>query len=576
MRFGQYELHPTPLGEGGMGVVYRARHVVLGSPAVVKLLRPEMTQHPEMAERFRREAVAADALEHPHIIGVRDCGQAPNGQWYIALDFLDGVPLSKWIEEPVTHAERAAGGVHRRTESGPVPPAQAVAILCQVASALHAAHEYRPSIVHRDVKPDNIFLVERGGNELFVVLLDFGIAKLSDTEDRAPITRTGIGMGTPAFMAPEQLLNSKDVDRRADVYALGVVLYQMLTGGALPWGQTEAVEIYRIQMTGYLPDPRTIVPSISPALVEVIHRAMAPNREDRWPDAKVFAQVLAEAVPKQGLTPSGPEILRDFAPELMPTTSGSTTIGNRISGSVSAAVASARQDASWPAAPSGHATPYERPGGSLGSSSGVPRVGPTTLGGSAAQSVPNTFGKPQRSRRGLMLALGAAGIAAAVVTAVVLAGGEQRKEQPVAATDASTPVALEVVTEPPGATVFVNDENRGPSPITVLRPTGDRIELRAESPGFVSSEQSHVFRDRPDSLRLTLSPSVAAAPDDAATPVDAAIDAADVANAVDAGAKKTGRGGSRTRGSKPGDSSPPGGIGSGTSKQFDPNSVGGE
>jgi serine/threonine-protein kinase len=327
-------------------------------------------------------------------------------------------------------------------------------------------------------------------------------------------------MGTPAFMAPEQLLNSKDVDRRADVYALGVVLYQMLTGGALPWGNTEAVEIYRLQMLGHLPDPRTIVASISPSLVEVIHRAMAANREDRWADAKVFAQVLAEAIPAQGMTPSGPEILRTYAQELMPVGSGSTTIGNRISGSVPAAVANAPAVAWSGPSVSRVATPYERP---VGSSSGVPRVAPTTLGGSAAQSVPNTFGSAPKSRRGLFIALGAVGVAVAATLAVVTMSG---------------------------------GGSASPSASTSARVDAGTVDVTTSAPV--------------DAATISATPELAI---DAAVPVDAPIDAPD--SVPDASSKRDGRGG-KPRGDKRDAGTPTSGSGSGSGKPFDPNSVGGD
>jgi serine/threonine-protein kinase len=525
-RFGSYELL-SELGRGGMGVVYRAQHTVLGTPAVVKLLLPELTQEPQITERFVREAKAAAALQHPHIVEVKDCGQSATGQWYIALEYLEGVPLSRWITQPVPPSDGVPSvrrGVHRRLETGPVPPAQAVAILSQAANALHAAHEQ--SIVHRDVKPDNIFLVDRSGNDLFVVLLDFGVAKLA--EEQRPLTQTGIGIGTPAYMAPEQLRNAKDVDRRADVYALGVVLYELLTGGHLPWGHnTEAVEIYRLQLSVAPPDPRAIVPSISPALVEVIARAMAADRAQRWPDAAVFAQALAEAVPPSGVTPAGPEILRAYAPELLRVASGNTTVGHRISSSVTAAVSNATP-VPWspPGAPAPGVTPALRPlpgGAGTAAWSPPPRGALTTLGGAAAQSAPHLV-PPARSRGRLIAAIGMGAVAAAIgLTVALTRGAADRAVHPgsVAESDAGDSAAAHVSTtirtSPPGAAVFVDDEPRGASPVTLELPSRYAVTIRAELDGYLPTELRHSVGAHPDTVTVTLVPAI-----DAAADVDAA------------------------------------------------------
>lgn len=217
-KYGSYVIGEV-IGEGGMGVVYKAQHAVLKKPACVKRLLSQFTRSPEIVTRFVNEAVAASGLEHPNIVQVYDCAQSADGDWFIALEFLKGVPLSKWIRGETAHGV----AVRKEYQGYPIAPAQICRILVQAASALHKAHTYVgenvAGIIHRDVKPDNIFLV-RGGegpdaNDLHVKLLDFGIAKLRDPEGEG-MTRMGAIIGTPSYMAPEQLVNSKLVDPRAD------------------------------------------------------------------------------------------------------------------------------------------------------------------------------------------------------------------------------------------------------------------------------------------------------------------------------------------------------------------------
>jgi eukaryotic-like serine/threonine-protein kinase len=197
------------IGEGGMGVVYAATHPVIGKKAAIKVISHSLSRDTDAVQRFIQEARSVNTIRHINIVDVFAFGQLPDGRRYFVMEWLQGSSL----------AGRIAGG--------PMPPFEAVEVLDQIADALEAAHE--KGIVHRDLKPDNIFLVDvRGGRQL-VKLLDFGIAKLMDEGGVINRTRTGMMMGTPGYMSPEQARGVR-VDHRTDVYALGAIAFELLTG----------------------------------------------------------------------------------------------------------------------------------------------------------------------------------------------------------------------------------------------------------------------------------------------------------------------------------------------------------
>jgi eukaryotic-like serine/threonine-protein kinase len=302
---GPYEIKRR-LGEGGMGVVYLAVHRVLHTPRAVKILLPEWTRHAEIVERFINEARAAAAIRHRNIIGVHDCGQLPTGEWYILLDYLEGGTLTGFIE----------------SHGGPVSLHDAVHILCEIANGVQAAHDHE--IVHRDLKPDNIFLTRREGDPHFATILDFGVAKLCERMGK-PLTSAGAIIGTPAYMAPEQMRGGK-VTAAADVFALGVIAYQLVSGGVLPF-QTEIsthdyyhlaiVDLYQRIMTGQPIDPRRRNPSLPEEWVKAIFAALDPVVGRRPASPRAFALLLAEATPGDGFAPSGLALVRAYARELL-------------------------------------------------------------------------------------------------------------------------------------------------------------------------------------------------------------------------------------------------------------------
>ena len=294
------------LGTGGMGTVYLAEHALLKTPRAVKVLLPEWTTSEIIVQRFVNEARAAAAIRHRNIIVVHDIGQLPSGQWFIVLDYVEGQTLEQFI--------RRAGG--------PIPPDRIVHIASEIANGLSAAHAHQ--IVHRDLKPDNIYLSARDGDEYRATILDFGVARLG-AEQAGLVTRTGTVIGTPAFMAPEQLRGEK-VGPAADIFALGVIVYQMTTGGWLPYQdaipthayyELTAAELYHRQMSRPPVDPRRHAPSTGEAWVRALGAALAVDPARRPPTAGAFARLLAAAVPGDGRWPSGLEIVRAYARELL-------------------------------------------------------------------------------------------------------------------------------------------------------------------------------------------------------------------------------------------------------------------
>jgi uncharacterized membrane protein YhaH (DUF805 family) len=269
---GAYELLEK-VGEGGMGSVYRGRHRVAamaarqGGEVAVKVVHPNLLAKADMVERLRREAEALAALEHPNIVKVFDVVEE-NGQTGIVMEWVPGRPLSMVIGE----------------ETGPIPWERAQFWVRPILDAVAHAHER--GVVHRDLKPENIVVTSEGG----IKLLDFGIARLGDARGR---TKTGTGMGTVNYMAPEQFLDAKAVDERADIYALGLTIYEMVAG-RLPWDPTQGeYEIMRRKEKGDIPPPTQFYPSIPPWVVDALMRALAPEPADRFPNVVSLSGELA-------------------------------------------------------------------------------------------------------------------------------------------------------------------------------------------------------------------------------------------------------------------------------------------
>jgi eukaryotic-like serine/threonine-protein kinase len=262
------------LGEGGMSYVYLAREVATTAEVAIKVLSPKLATDRSSVERLRREAGLAMRLEHPNVCRIMRLGESEDGLIYLVMPFLKGELLSD-----------------REGKDGPMDVALGIDILRQVCAGLHHAHELQ--IVHRDLKPENIMLVTGGGDGggVRAVVMDFGLAKERRAEGQlAKLTATGIILGTPEFMSPEQI-RGKQLDARSDIYALGIVAFEMFTG-KLPFQGRNAQEMMIARLRGHPLKLRQLRPEASEGLERALARAMEANPDARYNTALEFAAAL--------------------------------------------------------------------------------------------------------------------------------------------------------------------------------------------------------------------------------------------------------------------------------------------
>jgi serine/threonine protein kinase len=274
------------IGQGGMGTVYLGRHPAIGKRVAIKVLNSHKTS-PENIFRFFHEAKAVNEIGHPNLVDVLDFGETPEGMHYLIMEYLEGKSLSAVIKS-----------------SAPLPEERICFIAKQLCGALAAAHE--KSIIHRDLKPDNIFLCQRGEEKDFVKLLDFGIAKLSKSETGRQNTMQGVILGTPTHMAPEQTLG-QEITPAVDIYALGVILYQMATG-LLPFNDSNRLSLVMKHVREAPPNPREKNPDLSEAMASVILRCLEKHKEQRYPSMLALSDALSAVLPVVPPKPVLPEL----------------------------------------------------------------------------------------------------------------------------------------------------------------------------------------------------------------------------------------------------------------------------
>jgi serine/threonine-protein kinase len=293
---GQYTLEER-IGEGGMGVVYLARHALLRRPTAVKLLPPQRAGE-NAVRRFEQEVRSTSALTHPNTIAIYDFGRTPDGVFYYAMEYLDGITL----EDLVAHA-------------GPQPAARVVQILKQVCGSLSEAHAN--GLIHRDIKPANIMLCVRGRVPDQIKVLDFGLVKEHAAETDAGLSVDGGLLGTPAYLAPESILDASRVDARADLYAVGAVGYYLLAGEPVFASQSLIEACLQHLHSAPVPPSRRVSTAIAPALDDVILRCLAKDPDARPPSALDLMRGLDELTDIGTWTRSQAEQWwREQAPEL--------------------------------------------------------------------------------------------------------------------------------------------------------------------------------------------------------------------------------------------------------------------
>ncbi|HEY1403195.1 MAG TPA: serine/threonine-protein kinase, partial [Pyrinomonadaceae bacterium] len=293
---GQYEIESF-IARGGMGTLYRARHILLGDRVAIKTLKPEMRNNTEWLRRFQREGRAARRFRHPNAVTVYDLRTGADGLTYMVMEYVEGHSLDKELKQ-----------------RGRLTPAEAWQILEPIIGALEAAHAH--GVVHRDLKPENVMLNRTPQGELQVKLLDLGIAKLRDVAetrmgDGGALTMAGQILGTPYYMSPEQWGEpsrdaSPEIDGRADIYSLGVIFYELITGAKPFVGYTPG-ELRQGHVSRQIPLLHTVVAGVPEEFARAVERAMAKDRSDRPATAGVFASEMRAALNLASETHPSPE-----------------------------------------------------------------------------------------------------------------------------------------------------------------------------------------------------------------------------------------------------------------------------
>jgi serine/threonine protein kinase len=272
---GKYRVERV-LGQGGMGVVVAALHIELDQRVALKFLRPHATAHPHVVARFAREARAAAKIHSEHVVRVIDVGVLPTGAPYVVMEFMDGEDLARIL-----------------LRRGPLSTEVATGYILETCEAIAEAHAL--GIVHRDLKPANLFLARRTGGRPIVKVLDFGISKSLSASSQGQLTKTTAVVGSPLYMSPEQLMSAKSVDVRSDIWALGVVLYELLTA-RMPFEGDTLPEVIAAVLHREHEPLRSVRPELPPALDAIIQRCLAKDLTGHFANMDEFAAAVATFV----------------------------------------------------------------------------------------------------------------------------------------------------------------------------------------------------------------------------------------------------------------------------------------
>ena len=506
------------LGEGGMGQVYLAEHSAIEKRMALKVLRAEYAHKGEIVTRFQQEAISASRIKHPNVLDVFDFGQLENGCFFLAMEFLEGNDLADELQRS-------------RVLTAP----RALPIAMQICRALAAAHS--KGVVHRDMKPENVFLQRTGDGEEIVKIVDFGIAQLKPSNEEAAatashrrLTRTGMIFGTPEYMAPEQA-SGKHADLRCDIYAVGIILFELFTG-AVPFTGETFLGVLTKHLNEVPPSMRAVYPDLqlSPELEGVVSRALAKDPLQRYQTMTELAQALASTPEGQYAGLRGPY----------------SQVGGDGSGALATGAAPSPTAQQFVGNPTGGAggsgpvlTDAARAAVTLPRPETLESRAETQLGGEAATRPPTKSGNGAVVVLGLLVVLVAGGGAAAFflrdrgTTPIAASVQAKAPEPPVAASVTPEPppvvppvappatsvavppppansVKLEVVTDPPGATLMKNGfQVCDATPCEVTASVNETLELSGEKGRLLGKAKVLAQKDQRVTIKLT-APVVAA------------------------------------------------------------------
>ena len=367
------------LGAGGMGAVYEGVHLELHKRVAIKTLLPELAANPEARARFLREGEAASRIEHPHVVNVTDVG-AVDGVSFLVMEYLDGEDLS-----------------HLLARDGALTTEDTLDLLLPIMDALAAGHD--EGVVHRDIKPNNIFIARGRDGRRVPKLLDFGVSKVADPRARAATTGTMVILGTAEYMAPEQIDGAKGVDARADQYALGLVFYECVTGQRARQGDS-ALAVLRGVALGELYPLRAVRPELDERFESVVTQALSARPDDRHPSVRAFAAALLPFA-RERTRHTWAEIFGREAPA-----------GSDAAGAPSGAGGRGSASPSQPRSPFGLTVALPESGRASGRARSAPAMHPTTMGTTNGEVFPAT--SPARRRGPLLWGVALGGALAAV------------------------------------------------------------------------------------------------------------------------------------------------------------------
>jgi serine/threonine protein kinase len=472
---GKYQLERI-LGEGGMGVVFEATHTWTARKCAVKMLHTAHSRERELARRFLQEARTAAAVRHPNVVDVLDMGSEEDGTVYLVLELLSGEPLSALLKR------------------NRLPPERALSLLLPAMGAIASAHER--GIIHRDLKPDNIYLHHDHG-EIVPKVLDFGLAKALISD--ATRTSTGLVMGTPYYIAPEQAAGDPNIGPPVDVWAMGVVMYEALAGRVPFPGDAPTAVILKVCTIE--PDPLTqVAPQLHPALAAAVHGALVKKPEDRYANLREFGNAMLEAAATAGMVIRAPKGL------------GDPSLSDRMSGSSQALSLdsqendSERSDATTTPLPSFQATP--EPATSIDTADPAPHHDALSRSTGPVPAHPAAISSPNLPTKAPFLWVAGAVVALCVLAGIgigiglVVASGDP---PPVSATELRDPTPLPVAASPvepidPAPSIpVVAQEAPPPEPPPPEEPAPVEIDEAPvqEAPVEQAAERTPLRRPRP-------------------------------------------------------------------------------